>query len=80
MVCPSCGEYAHRSRSRNFRESFLKYVSPLRPYRCPSCGWRGYAAPARINFAKIDRRAVFVWIAGMLLAVAVGFFGAGMAR
>jgi len=80
MVCPNCGESAFRSHSRNFRESFIKRVTPLKPYRCRDCGWRGYAAPVKIKFAKIDHRAAFIWITGMLLAVAIGFVGAGMAR
>lgn len=80
MDCPNCGESAYRSRSRNFRESLVKRVTSLRLYRCHDCGWRGYAAPSRIRVGKINHKAVYVWIAGILLAVAVGFFGAGMAR
>lgn len=76
MLCPNCGEITYRSHSRNFRESVVKNVSPLRPYRCHDCGWRGYAAPPKMGLSRINRKVVFVWIAGVLLAVAVGYLGA----
>jgi hypothetical protein len=80
MVCPDCGASAYRSRSRNFRETFIKRLTPLKPYRCHECGWRGFAAPARISFPRIDGKVVFIWITGMLFAVAIGFFGASALR
>lgn len=80
MICPNCGEHAYRSHSRNFRESLVKRVTPLRPFRCHDCGWRGYGGPAKFRFPRIDRKMVFIWIAGVLIAVAAGIFGAGMVR
>jgi hypothetical protein len=78
MVCPNCGEIAYRSHTRNFRESFIKRLSPLRTYRCHDCGWRGYAAPARVRLPRVNFKALFVWIAGVLLAVVIGYVGADM--
>ncbi len=75
MICPNCGADAYRSHSRNFRESLVKSVSPLRPFRCHECGWRGFAAPTLIKPQRINRKVIFVWIAGVLLAVAIGTFG-----
>ena len=75
MVCPNCGEVTYRSHSRNFRESFVKSVSPLRPYRCHDCGWRGYGAPTKIKFSRTSRITVIAWIAGVFLAIAIGFSG-----
>lgn len=78
MVCPSCGEHTHRSHSRNFRESFVKRFTPLKHYRCRECGWRGLAAPARVGIPRVNQKAVYVWIAGLLFALAVGMFGSVM--
>ncbi len=80
MVCPDCGEPAYRSHSRNLREAFIKRVTPLKPYRCHECGWRGFAAPTKIKIPRPDGKTVFIWIAGVLFAVAIGFFGAGVLR
>lgn len=76
MVCPNCGEITYRSHSRNFRESFIKRVSPLRFYRCHDCGWRGCALPAGVKFFRLSPMTILVWIAGVLLAIAIGFSGA----
>jgi len=80
MVCPNCGADAYRSRSRNFRESFIKRFTPLKHFRCHDCGWRGLAAPGKISLSGIDQKAVYIWIAGMLLAIAIGMLGARIIR
>jgi len=80
MVCPDCGADIYRSRSRNFRESFIKRVTPLKHYRCPDCGWRGLAAPAKLTPSGINHKTVFIWIAGVLLAIAIGMFGSVIIR
>ena len=42
-ACPACGEYAlYRSRARNLGESLRKKLGTSRPFRCHSCGWRGW--------------------------------------
>ena len=75
MVCPNCGEIAYRSHSRNFRESMIKRVSPMRPYRCHDCGWRGYGAQTKKRFFRVNRMTILVWIAGVLLAIVIGYSG-----
>ncbi len=80
MVCPNCGEQAYRSHSRNFRESFVQRATPLKHFRCHECGWRGVAAPTGIAPDGISHKVIFVWIAGVLLAVAIGMLGSVMIR
>lgn len=44
--CPACGsQQTHRSRVRTFAEKLGKAVTPLRPFTCTSCGWRGWRVP-----------------------------------
>ena len=76
MDCPHCGEPTHRSRSRNLREALIKRVTPLRRYRCRKCGWRGTVAS--INIPRINQKAVFIWVAGVLLALAIGRLGSAL--
>ena len=76
MLCPNCGEPSYRSRSRNFRESFIKRVTPLRRYRCHKCGWRGMAAS--IKLPRINQKAIYIWVAGVLLALAIGMLGSAI--
>ncbi len=73
MDCPDCGGNAHRSHSRNFKESAIKTVSSYKTYRCAECGWRGMAAPVKkINIgARI--KSILFWLAGLIIALIVGF-------
>ena len=80
MICPNCGQSAHRSHSRNFRESFIKRATPYKTFRCRECGWRGFAAPTGIRLPRVNRTTVYIWIIGLLLAVVIGYFGAGTSR
>lgn len=42
-ACPRCGKMnLHRSHSRTFGEKLRKLTTLRRPYRCHSCGWRGW--------------------------------------
>lgn len=44
--CPRCqGTRTHRSRIRGPAESFLRSFTPLRPFACSSCSWRGWRIP-----------------------------------
>jgi hypothetical protein len=76
MVCPHCGEQTYRSRSRNFRESLIKRVTPFRQYRCHECGWRGMAGS--IKLPRINQKVVYIWVAGVLIAIAIGMFGSSI--
>jgi predicted RNA-binding Zn-ribbon protein involved in translation (DUF1610 family) len=42
-ACPTCNEYnLFRSRSRDLAEFLRKKFTNKRPYRCHTCGWRGW--------------------------------------
>jgi DNA-directed RNA polymerase subunit RPC12/RpoP len=82
MLCRNCGELVHRSRPQNLRESFLREITPYKPYRCNTCGWRGLLATrgsARpVNPAERAhlKRTVIMWAAALLLAMGIGWVGA----
>ena len=76
MVCPQCGDYVHRSHSRNFRESAIKAVTPYKTYRCGDCGWRGMVAPKKKGNATNTWRITFVWILGLVTALLIGLYTA----
>jgi hypothetical protein len=76
MVCPQCGENLHRSRSRNFRESAIKSVTPYKTYRCSDCGWRGMIVPPKSTSDKISWRIRLVWIVGVVTALLIGLYTA----
>lgn len=41
--CPTCqSDDIQRSRSRSWWEQWRKEITEKRPYRCGSCGWRGW--------------------------------------
>lgn len=41
--CPNCGEFSlYRSKARTIGETLLKKLISKRPYRCHTCGWRGW--------------------------------------
>ena len=49
-TCPKChSEKIHRSRARNSWETWRKRLTSRRPFRCDSCGWRGWTAPDAIG-------------------------------
>jgi hypothetical protein len=44
--CPQCqGNRTHRSRVRGPAEQFLRSFTPLRPFSCSTCNWRGWRIP-----------------------------------
>jgi len=44
--CPRCySERTHRSRVRGPFEDLMKSVTPLRPFSCSGCQWRGWRVP-----------------------------------
>ncbi len=41
--CPKCNsDDIHRSRPKSMWEEWRKEVTGKQPYRCQSCGWRGW--------------------------------------
>jgi hypothetical protein len=43
-TCPKCkSDRAHRSRSRSRWERWRKQITGKMAFRCPDCGWRGWA-------------------------------------
>jgi hypothetical protein len=75
MDCPQCGEHTYRSRSSNLFESLVKYLTPLKFYRCRECGWRGIAAPVLRKPTITEWRVIAIWIIGIVFAIAIGFYG-----
>lgn len=50
--CPKCqSNRIHRSRSRNWWERLRRDFSRNRPYRCESCGWRGWGPETDPQFS-----------------------------
>ena len=46
VPCGRCaGVNVHRSKVRGAFERFRKLHSPMRPFRCHDCGWRGWRLP-----------------------------------
>ncbi|MBN2201614.1 hypothetical protein JW777_06665 [bacterium] len=72
LTCPKCGEFAlHRSHTQNAGEHLIKTFSPLRPYRCGACKWRGWRMKERaVNKQRRIRNLV---IYGIVFVVAVVF-------
>jgi hypothetical protein len=57
--CPACqSQHIYRSKARTRWEDFRKIVTSSRPYRCHTCGWRGWgsAAAKASNEQPADRR------------------------
>jgi hypothetical protein len=53
--CPHCGaEKTHRSRIRGVMEGGLKAMTPLRPFTCSSCHWRGWRVPIASTGPKTE--------------------------
>lgn len=45
-LCPKCRSlHVHRSRTRSALERVLRAFTPLRPFRCTACAWRGWVVP-----------------------------------
>lgn len=76
MVCPQCGSRAHRSHSRNFRETAVKSVTSYKTYRCTDCGWRGMLARDKKNSAPVEWRITLIWLAGIVTALLIGLYAA----
>ncbi len=74
MICPKCGGHAHRSHSRNILETTFKKVSSYKTYRCGNCGWRGMIQVLKKDETINRGRLVLFWIAGILLALAIGAY------
>ena len=72
MVCPKCGDQAHRSHSRNFLETLIKKIMPYNTYRCSKCGWRGLGAPKRRFTRRSVVRTILFWVAGFIIAMVIG--------
>jgi predicted RNA-binding Zn-ribbon protein involved in translation (DUF1610 family) len=48
--CPSCGvSTLFRSKARTLTERMRRSWSPLRLFRCTSCGWRGWLMPLHVS-------------------------------
>jgi DNA-directed RNA polymerase subunit RPC12/RpoP len=74
MVCPQCGSRAHRSHSRNFRETAVKSITPYKVYRCGDCGWRGMLARKKQDSTTVKRISMLIWLAGIITAMLISLF------
>ncbi len=63
--CPSCSNVStlHRSRTRNWKESFFKSFSFYKIYRCDNCGWRGYLSTITITSKSILNLVKYMFLA-----------------
>ena len=53
--CPKCqSKELHRSRGRSRWELWRKEVTGKRPYRCHTCGWRGWSVDTGPRFRDDD--------------------------
>jgi len=53
--CPRCRGVMYRSHSRTFLERARKVFTSRRPFRCESCGWRGWISELdAVSFAPVD--------------------------
>ena len=75
MICPDCGEHAHRSRARGFKERLMKKVVSARYYRCSQCGWRGRVTSEIFILTEGRKWSLLIWVAGVFLALFIGFYG-----
>ena len=56
-VCPRCGaQRLHRSRTRSFLEQLARELTPLRVYRCHSCGLRTWTFGRARSTGKVDQK------------------------
>lgn len=76
MVCPQCGSRAHRSHTRNFRETAIKSITPYKTYRCGDCGWRGLLACDKKASRQVEWRSTLIWLAGIVTALLIGVYAA----
>jgi hypothetical protein len=54
-VCRRCkSEGIHASRTRSRWEKWRKAITGKRPFRCRSCGWRGWGVDSGPIFAEAD--------------------------
>ena len=75
-ACPQCGNRAHRSHSRNFRETAVKSITSYKTYRCTDCGWRGMLAPNKKASSRIEWQTTLIWLAGLVTALLIGLYAA----
>ena len=74
MVCPQCGSRAHRSHSRNMRETAVKSITPYKVYRCGDCGWRGMLARKKQDSAPAKKLSTLIVLAGIITAMLISVF------
>jgi transposase-like protein len=68
--CPSCAQrnVLINSRPRNNKERIVKSFTWFAPYRCKSCGWRGYKSRISITGKNVKNGIIY-----LLLMVATAF-------
>jgi predicted RNA-binding Zn-ribbon protein involved in translation (DUF1610 family) len=70
--CPRCKEYHyHRSHTRNLYERLRRRAFKQRPYRCHSCGYRGWEKTSSLN-RQFSGRTFLLYLAILAIAIIAG--------
>lgn len=69
--CPSCGEYGtlHRSRPRGVKEELIKTLTFFKPFRCRTCGWRGFRT--MLTITRESLRTLLIYTIVVVIAALV---------
>lgn len=69
IPCPKCGEYSyHKSHNKNTYEIVRKRFFQQRPYRCHSCGFRGWVSRSALK-PRITRKQILIYIGVFIVAI-----------
>ncbi|RJP59303.1 MAG: hypothetical protein C4543_06860 [Ignavibacteriales bacterium] len=69
--CPDCKKQGglKKSRSRNFYEKFVKFLTPFSMYRCQLCGWRGFKSGYLIKAASFKSLFIYFFLFAITIMV-----------
>ncbi|RKY97787.1 MAG: hypothetical protein DRQ13_04255 [Ignavibacteriae bacterium] len=62
--CPSCSKQSslRNSRPRNTKEILIKKLTWFQPFRCKSCGWRGFRSTLMIKKGTIKTAFIYLFL------------------
>jgi len=74
LACPECGKYQfHKSHTKNSYERFRKFFFRQRPYRCHSCGYRGWVSQSVLK-PKKTLKDWLIYVVVLIVAILVSLF------
>lgn len=77
--CPKCEDFALRkSKSRSFKDKFIKRLTPYSVYRCHDCGWRGWISKNSILAKRPMMIAILASAGWVLLLFVLGLLVAAL--